>query len=431
MVTSLERYRESVQRRRLKAHRANYRLDVQGLRAVAVLAVIAHHLWGWPRGGFVGVDVFFVIAGFFVTVHLLTTAEYTGSVSLRAFYGERLRRIVPAAAVVLALTVAASALALPPPGGREVGVDALFAVAFAANWHFATQGVDWSSATDSVSPLLHYWPLSVEGQLYAVWPVPILVISLIAVRSAWSHARWLLLTGGLIGVTTAASLGWALYETATAPAWAYFSTASRMWELGAGALLATMLGPLARIPVAVKPVLSWAGLALIGAGMILIGEQSAFPAPWALLPVAGALLVISAGVDGEPLFQGLLGNRVSTYLGDISYSLYLVHWPVVVVLATMMATSAHYYLAALALTFGLAIALHHLIEVPLRYATWEGVRQARHDLRHGLHQTELSTKLAAVAALVLLAVSLITYAMRPDAYSPKPVAPTPCCAEPR
>ena len=416
MVTALERYRESIQRRRRRAERANYRLDIQGLRAVAVLAVIAHHLWGWPAGGFVGVDVFFVIAGFFITAKLLRTAEDAGTVPLRKFYGERLRRIVPAAAVVLALTVAACVFVLPPAGARAAGIDALFSLAFLANWHFAAQGADWSAATDSASPLLHFWPLSIEGQFYAVWPMLLLVISVIAVRKTWSHARWLWLTGAVIAVITAASLGWAFYETAAAPNWAFFSTATRLWELAAGALLATALGPLGRIPVAVKPVLSWLGVALIGASFILIGAHSGFPAPWALLPVAGTLLVLAAGVDGEPLFQGLLGNRVSTYLGDLSYSLYLVHRPVIVLLATIMATSAHYYLAVLALTFGLALALHHLIEAPLRDASRERIRQARHDLRHGLLQTERSTKVAVVAALVLLAVSLIIYALRPDAY---------------
>ena len=138
--------------------------------------------------------------------------------------------------------------------------------------------------------------------------------------------------------------GVAFDETAAAPDWAFFSTATRLWELGAGALLATALGPLGRIPVAVKPVLSWLGVALIGASFVLIDAQSGFPAPWALLPVAGTLLVLAAGVDGEPLFQVLLGNRVSAYLGDLSYSLYLVHWPVIVLLATLMSTSAHYYL---------------------------------------------------------------------------------------
>ncbi|MDZ4235051.1 MAG: acyltransferase, partial [Dietzia sp.] len=209
------------------------------MRALAVLAVFAAHLWGWPRGGFVGVDVFFVIAGFFVTDGLLRTAGETGTLSLPKFYWDRLRRIVPAAAVVLALTFAASIYVLPPSGAREIGVDALFSLAFLANWHFAAQGAYPATATDLVSPLLHYWPLSIEEQFYFVWPALIFVISLIAVRWAWSRARWLLVTGAVMGVVVAASLAFAVYATASSPAWAFLNTFTRVWELGVGALLAT------------------------------------------------------------------------------------------------------------------------------------------------------------------------------------------------
>jgi len=379
--------------------------------------VFAAHLWGWPRGGFVGVDVFFVIAGFFVTDGLLRTAGETGTLSLGRFYWDRLRRIVPAAAVVLALTFAASIYVLPPPGAREVGVDALFALAFLANWHFAAQGAYSATATDLVSPLQHYWPLSIEEQFYFVWPALIFVISLIAVRWAWSRARWLVVTGAVMGVVVAASLAFAVYATASSPAWAFLNTFTRVWELGVGALLATATGALARIPAMLKPVLSWVGVGLIGAGMFLIGPDTAgFPAPWALLPVAGTALVIAAGVGGEPILQGLLRNRACTYLGDISYSLYLVHWPVIVLLGAMMATSAYYYATVLALAFGLALALYHLVENPLRYAGRQRAREIREEIKHGLYQPEQATKVAVVGALALLAVALITYAMRPDAY---------------
>ncbi|MGB3231694.1 MAG: acyltransferase family protein, partial [Mycobacterium sp.] len=151
----------------------------------------------------------------------------------------------------------------------------------------------------------------------------------------------------------------------------------------------------------------------------VIGDDAAgFPAPWALLPVAGAAIVVAAGVGSEPRFQPLLRNPVSTYLGDISFALYLVHWPVIVFLATMMETSAYSYVCVLALTFGLAIACYHFIEIPMRYAGREAIRDARDAMRHGLFKPEFSTKVAAVAALGLVAVALISYAMRPDAYEP-------------
>lgn len=381
---------------------------------VAVLAVLAFNLTGWPRGGFVGIDIFFVVAGYLVTESLLRTVSESGSVSLGQFYRDRLRRIVPAAALVLILTVAASALVLPSQV-NSVGIDALFAFFFVANWHFAADGGGLQTATDSISPLLHYWPLSIEEQFLVLWPLLILGITVFAARRAWGDQRWRKLTAAAIGVLSILSLGWAVYETFTSPTWAYFSTVSRLWELGIGALLATAVGAFARIPIPVRPILSWAGLTLIGVSLVYIDGSAGFPAPWALLPVAGAALVIAAGVGHEPDFQGFLRNRASTYLGDISYSLYLVHWPVYVLLAAAMEPSVYYYASALTLTFGLALLTYHFVESPLRYASLEAVRQARQDMRHGLFHASFSTKLGAVGGLILITVSIISFAMSPGA----------------
>lgn len=381
---------------------------------VAVVALLLHHLLDWPRGGFVGVDIFFVIAGYFVTENLLRTAANTGTPSLGGFYLDRLRRIVPAAAIVLILTVAASMYVLPATAAHSTGIDALFGFFFVANWRFAAEGTNPTAAIDAASPLLHFWPLSVEEQFLLVWPLLIIGITMIAVRGAWSHARWLARLAAGMGVIVLASLAWALYETATSPTWAYFNTVGRAWEFGIGALLATA-GALAGMPDRLRPILSWAGLGLIVASMVLIDGSAGIPAPLALLPVSGAVLVIAAGIGREPDFQGFLRNRVSTYLGDISYSLYLVHWPVIVLVAAVMPTNVYFYATVLALTFGLAIATHHFVENPLRYASRGAILQAREDMKHGLLHVALSTKVAAVAALVLLTTSLISYAMSPEA----------------
>lgn len=382
---------------------------------VAILAVLAHHLVGWPRGGFIGIDIFFVVAGFFVTDNLLRTAGDTGTPSLGNFYRDRLGRIIPVAVVVLLLTFAAAHYVLPSAAAHDTGIDALFALFFVANWHFAVSGADPSAAIDTASPLLHYWPLSVEEQFLVVWPLLILGITLIAVRGAWSHTRWVANTAAILGVIVAASLAWATYETIVAPHWAYFSTLTRVWEFGVGALLATAVGLLARLPNPLRPILSWAGLAAIAAGLVLIDGAAGYPAPWALLPVAGAALVIAAGVGREPDLQFFLRNPVSTYLGDLSYSLYLVHWPVIVLLAAVMDTNVYYYGSVLTLTFGLAIAAHHFIENPLRYASRGAIMQARQDMKHGLFHVQLSTKIAGVATLVLLTACVISYAMSPEA----------------
>ena len=386
---------------------------------VAVLAVVAYHLWGWPQGGFVGIDVFFVISGFLVTDSLLRHTEQNGAVAFRDFYWNRVRRIVPVATVVLIATWGASVYVLPPPGAREVGIDALFAFFFVANWHFAVDGAGYLAAAQSVSPLQHFWVLSIEEQFYLIWPVLIFVATLVVIRKAWSRTQWMLLAGGIMAVVAAASLAWALYQSTASPAWAFYGTFTRVWELGIGAMLATAVAGLAKMPDLLRPLLSWAGLAVIVASLFVIGDTAAgFPAPWALLPVTGAAMIVAAGVGTEPRFQPLLRNRASTYLGDISFALYLVHWPVIIFLAMMMETSVYFSVCVLALSFGLAIACYHFIEIPMRYAGPEAIRDARDAMRHGLFKPELSTKVAAVAALGLVAVALISYAMRPDAYEP-------------
>lgn len=163
--------------------------------------------------------------------------------------------------------------------------------------------------------------------------------------------------------------------------------------------------------------MSWAGLGLIGASAFLVtGGSVGFPAPWALLPAAGAALVIAAGVGGEPRFQGFLRNRASTYLGNISYSLYLVHWPVIVIIGSLMTHGVYFYACVLAVSSGLAVGLYHLIEIPLRNVSFEKIRDTRRAITEGVYTIERSTKAGLVLALVLLTVGLIAYAARPDAY---------------
>jgi peptidoglycan/LPS O-acetylase OafA/YrhL len=420
VTTVLEQYRRKSRRRRRQAEPSRQRLDIQGLRMVAVLLVFATHLCRWPQGGFIGVDVFFVISGFLITGNLLRMAESSGNVSFRKFYWNRVRRIVPAATLVLVLTCALSAPVFLPFRAHHVGVDASFAFIFMSNWWFAVQETDYFAAGDAVSPIQHYWSLSIEEQFYFVWPALIFVLGLLIARKAWTHSHRMRLAGAVMGGIIAASLGWALYETATSPTWAYFNTFTRMWELGVGAFLATSVGALARIPVNVKPWLSWAGLGLIAASVVLIAEASVgFPAPWALLPVAGSAMVIAAGAEGEPTHLGILRNPVSVYIGNISYSLYLVHWPVIVILGALMAPhGGSFYLAALALSFGLAIASYHFVENPLRYSNRGKAREKIREIRRVRFGPQRSTQYAVMAVLALLMVGFTAYTMRPPAHHP-------------
>ncbi len=416
MSSVVHRYRGWSRRRYRHAARGHTRLDIQGLRMVAVLTVFACHLWHWPRGGFVGVDVFFVISGFLITGNLLRSAEANGTVSFRTFYWNRIRRIVPAATVVLVLTWLAAVWAFQPFRAHQVGVDAVFAFIFLSNWRFAFQGTDYFVAGATVSPIQHYWSLSIEEQFYFVWPALIFLISVFVLRKAWTHSHRMRIAGYVMAGIVAASLAWALYETAHSATWAYFNTFARVWELGGGALLACAVGALARIPAAVRPWLSWAGLTLIAASLVLISESSAgFPAPWALLPVCGAALVIAAGVGGEPRYQHFLRNPVATYIGDISYSLYLVHWPIIVILAAVMGgAGAPYSVAVVAASFGMAIASYHFVENPLRRADWAKAKGAYRDLvKRRKRAVKPSTKAAGVGALALLTLGLVGFVLQP------------------
>lgn len=372
---------------------------------VAVLTVFACHLWGWPRNGFAGVDVFFVISGFLITGNLLRMAEQSGNVSFRTFYWNRVRRIVPAATVVLVLSYLASAALFLPFRTEQIAGDARAAFFFVANWHFAFRETDYFATGGPASPIQHYWSLSIEEQFYLVWPALIFVIGLVIARKTGTDARRTLFAGAVMGVIVAASFGWAVHQTAASPTWAYFDTFARAWELGVGAVLATAVRTLGRIPSALKPVLSWAGLALITATVIADVPMRS-PAPWALLPVAGAALVIAAGVGGEPRYQGFLRNPVSTYIGDLSYSLYLVHWPVIVLLGAAVPDDAYFSLAAAGLAIGLAIASYHFVENPLRRFTW-----AR---RGTLDRPRPYPRFAAVGAVSLLIMSLCALVIRPD-----------------
>ena len=340
---------------------ASPRRDIQGLRALAVVAVIANHLVGFPAGGFIGVDVFFVVSGFLITGMLYREHERSGRISFTSFYRRRVRRLLPMSTLVLLATVTAGYLLYLSTQARDVLVDAGWALVFSANWHLALDGTNYWAAGDAVSPLQHFWSLAVEEQFYLIWPWLLVIVLGLRFR-----ARVLFI---VMAVVTAASLGWSLWETAHQPTWAYFDTLSRAWELGAGALLAITARRLATLADNVRPLLAWTGLTLIAVSLVVVTE-SHFPAPWALLPVTGTALVIAAGTGGSQRWLSPLTNRVSTYVGDISYSLYLWHLPVIILLALMVPRGPVYDLTALVLIVGLSVATYHLVESPIRQSSW-------------------------------------------------------------
>jgi peptidoglycan/LPS O-acetylase OafA/YrhL len=348
------------------------RADLQGMRAVAVLMVFANHLFDWPPGGFVGVDVFFVLSGFFITGILIRERTTTRKLSFQHFYVRRVKRILPSALLVLVVTVIGSYLLFPAMRAKEALLDALYAALFAANFRFQAVGADYFQADQPPSPLQHYWSLSIEEQFYFVWPFLLVVIFALTRRHSHRGNAWTRQWGlfGAMAVVVAVSFGWAMFLTADDPNGAYFSTFTRVWELGVGALVAIAGTWLARIPSAIRPGLAYLGLAGVLGSMFLIDTTVEWPAPWAALPVLSTALVVASFHGAEVRGMFPLTNPIARYFGDTSYTLYLWHWPVIILLLTVIPRGPLYYGVVLALALGLTAGTYHFYEDPIRKSEW-------------------------------------------------------------
>ncbi|WP_166533464.1 acyltransferase family protein [Blastococcus xanthinilyticus] len=335
-----------------------YRADIQGLRAVAVGLVVADHILGWPHGGFVGVDVFFVISGYLITSLLLRELRTTGTVSFRDFYVRRAKRILPAAMVVLVVTVAIGYVVWFLPRANQSALDALAAALFVENWHLVAVGSDYLQASGPVSPVQHYWSLSIEEQFYAVWPLLLFAaFGLFDLRRRPGRLRWLITAGIVL------SLAWAAYRTSTAPTAAYFDTFARAAELLSGALVAVVAGQVA-LADRFRAGLSVAGLVVVLGSAVVISPTSPFPFPWVLAPVLGTAMVLLADPPASPATV-LLTNPVAQRLGQWSYSIYLWHFPVVVFGVVLLGGSIGVELGLVALTLLLAAASYRWVERPV------------------------------------------------------------------
>ncbi|MES2093820.1 MAG: acyltransferase family protein [Actinomycetota bacterium] len=367
--------------RRPSGVRSGFRTDIQGLRAVAVVLVVLGHA-GVPGfvGGFIGVDVFFVISGFLITGHLLTALDQTGRIDLPLFYARRARRILPAALAVIVLTIAAAIAFVPPLRLPEILKDAAASALWVPNLRFAIDQTDYLSGS-APSPFQHYWSLGVEEQFYLFWPVLLLVTFVLSRRSRR-------MVVGVIGIVVVVSFAAVLAVGSISQPVAFFSLPTRAWELAVGGLVAGVVpaglrlapGIASRIAV----IAGWLGLAAILLGVFAYRADIAYPGVATLAPVLGTAAVIASGsvlgsADGHGWsVDRLLGIRPLQYLGAVSYSLYLVHWPLIVIVHERLglATPMPVWLGVL-LAIGslpLAAALFAGVESPFRFRSTNSVR---------------------------------------------------------
>jgi peptidoglycan/LPS O-acetylase OafA/YrhL len=365
---------EEVQSRRTE--QSGFRPDIEGLRAVAVLAVVLFHA-GLPgvSGGYVGVDVFFVISGFLITGLLWREVSAKGTVRLRRFYGARARRLLPASAAVGVVTAIGSAALLPPLQAHSVLVDGIYSALYVSNYRFAHDGVDYFAPVLPPSPFQHYWSLGVEEQFYLVWPALIIgtawIVRLVRRRTrsdAPAKQRPYLVVLALVAVV---SFAMSLAASFVVPSVAFFSLPTRAWQLAAGGLVALTAAQSRRLPRQAAAVTGWAGLGVILLACTLLGPGTLYPGTAALLPVLGAVLVIGAGCATPAQGCGrVLAVAPMRAIGRISYSWYLWHWPVLLLASPLLGHPLGLAgrLTTVLISGGLAVLTLRFIEDPLRFA---------------------------------------------------------------
>jgi peptidoglycan/LPS O-acetylase OafA/YrhL len=350
---------------------AEFRPDIEGLRGIAILLVLLFHAGlPWTPGGFIGVDVFFVISGFLITGKLLRESQQPGGLNIAKFYAWRIRRLLPAALVAVALISLVGLLIAAPLDRSELAADGAASALSIANMRFIGS-VDYFAPTSSPSPFLHFWSLSVEEQFYLVWPA---LIVLLTWRGGSSRR---LIAALLIGVV--ASFALSMWLTDASPARAFYLLPTRVWQLGVGGLLALVgvVGISRRAGA-----LAWAGLAAVAVAGVALTAEMPYPGLAALFPTAGAVALLYGGAAPSGPAR-LLAAAPLRFLGKISYSLYLWHWPLLVlpIMFLERALTGVEIVASVVVAIGVSWLSWRFVEQPFRYGdrsrratSWSAIR---------------------------------------------------------
>jgi peptidoglycan/LPS O-acetylase OafA/YrhL len=352
-----------------------FRGDIQALRAVAVGAVVIFHLWPTlVPGGYIGVNVFFVISGYLITKHLLDEAHRNGRIQLSHFYARRIRRLLPAAATVLGVTTVGIWAMSPTPDRQQFLSETMASALYVVNWVLALGSTDYFADDQAASPVQHFWTLSVEEQFYLAWPL-LIIATLWATTKLGRHRTLGVRT--VFAAVTVASFVYSVSVTSSSPDFAYFATPAHVWQFGLGGLLATFAPALAhRIWISnhgLRAAFTTAGLAAIAYSMFAFDGSTGFPGYLAAIPVLGAVAIIAAGQSEAKWAPTRLGeNRAVQFIGDHSYGIYLWHWGPIVFLPLMTETALGNFekLGIAVATVVLAWATRRFIERPAMTHQW-------------------------------------------------------------
>ena len=359
-----------------------HRAELHGLRGLAIALVVLYHVFFDRVSG--GVDVFLFISAFFLTGSFVRRMEDGRPMAPIAYWARTFKRLLPPAALIILGTLAGVRLFLPPSTWMPALDDAIASLLQVENWMLIHRGTDYEAAATAVtSPLQHFWSLSIQGQVFLLWPLLFALCAVLVRRHGLSPRR---VTTGLFLLIAVVSFGWSVVSTQLQQPIAYFDTSTRVWEFAAGSLLALWPAANADAPATgrarrLRVGLGWAGLAVLIATGALIDGRSMFPGWIAALPLLGATGVFLAGATGSRLgADRLLSSRPLSFLGDVSYGLYLIHWPIltIVLLATERESAGLLRGAAIiAVSLALAWALTKVVDSPIRRWRWANSRPLR------------------------------------------------------